>query len=102
MYFGSPDQKLDVTTVPDTAAFTAAVAADPNPTPKLLRIAGDSFDANGLAALTTRLSGKTYTPMWTGSIGFLQILIIILKFMIGGVETKIIPPWQGMQYLENS
>ena len=45
MHFGSSDQKLDVTTIPDTAAYTAAVAADPNPTPKLLRIAGDTFTA---------------------------------------------------------
>lgn len=101
MYFGSADQKLDVTTVPDTAAYTAAVAADPNPTPKILRIAGDSFTAHGLAALVTRLRGETYTPMWTGSVGFLRMFISILKLVIGGVETKPMPPWQGMQYLEN-
>ncbi|KAH9204810.1 hypothetical protein DL95DRAFT_494527 [Leptodontidium sp. 2 PMI_412] len=101
MYFGSADQKLDVTTVPDTAAYTAAVAADPNPTPKILRIAGDSFTAHALAALVTRLRGETYAPMWTGSVGFLRMFISIVKLVIGGVETKPMPPWQGMQYLEN-
>lgn len=101
MYFGSPDQKLDATTVPDVAAFTAAVAADLNPTPKILRIAGDSFSANDLSALVTRMRGREYKPMWTGSVGFLRMFIAILKKVIGGVEDKLMPVWQGMQYLEN-
>ena len=101
MHFGSADQKLDVTTVPDVAAYTAAVAADPNPTPKILRIAGDSFSANDLAALVTRMRSQKYTPMWTGSVGFLRMMISIMKMFIGGVEDKLMPPWQGMQYLEN-
>lgn len=101
MHFGSADQKLDFTTVPDTAAYTAAVAADPNTTPNLLRIAGDSFSAAELAATVTRARGQKYTTMWTGSVGFLRMFASILKFIIGGVETKLLPPWQGMQYLEN-
>ncbi|EKD20789.1 uncharacterized protein L3040_004688 [Drepanopeziza brunnea f. sp. 'multigermtubi'] len=101
LYFGSADQLLDVTTVPDTAAYTAAVAADPNPTPKFLRIAGDSFSAKSLAETVSKLRGETYTPMWTGSVGVLQILSAILKFFIGGEEDKLMPAWQGMQYLEN-
>jgi uncharacterized protein YbjT (DUF2867 family) len=101
MYFGSPDQKLDFTTVPDIAKYTAAVAADPNPTPKVLRIAGETLNAKDLAAITTRLRGQKYTPMWMGSVGFIRIVIPILKFLIGGVETKVFPAWQAMQYLEN-
>ncbi|KAH8599084.1 hypothetical protein B0O99DRAFT_612983 [Bisporella sp. PMI_857] len=101
MYFGSADQKLDVTTVPDVANYTAAVAADPNPTPKVLRIAGDSFNARDLAALITRMRGQNYSPMWMGSVGFLRMMISILKIFVGGVEDKIMPSWQGMQYLEN-
>jgi uncharacterized protein YbjT (DUF2867 family) len=101
MHFGSADQKLDVTTVPDVAAYTAAVAADPNPTPQFLRIAGDSFSATDLAATVTKLRGQEYTTMWTGSVWFLQLLASILKLIIGGVDDKLMPPWQGMQYLEN-
>ena len=101
MHFGSVDQKLDVTTVPDVAAFTAAVAADPRPTPKFLRIAGDSFSAKGLAVIVTRLRGREYKPIWMGSVGFLRMLISIMKMFIGGVEDKPMPAWQGMQYLEN-
>jgi len=101
MHFGSPDQKLDFTLIPDVAAYTALVAADPNPTPKILRIAGDTFTMRELAEIVTRVRGKKYTTMWTGSVGFLRIMISIMKFLIGGVEDKIFPPWQGMQYLEN-
>ncbi|KAG4028809.1 hypothetical protein MFRU_019g00970 [Monilinia fructicola] len=101
MHFGSADQKLDYTTIPDTAAYTAAVAADSNPTPKFLRIAGSSVNAKDLAAIATKVRGKQYTPMWTGSVGFLQVIISILKFVIGGEKDKVFPPWQGMQYLEN-
>ncbi|KAL5324804.1 hypothetical protein ACEPPN_005922 [Leptodophora sp. 'Broadleaf-Isolate-01'] len=101
MHFGSAAQKLDFTTVPETAAYTAAVAADPNPTPKFLRIAGDSVSANDLADVVTRLRGEKYTPMWTGSVGFLRFMITIMKFFIGGTEDKVMTPWQGMQYLEN-
>jgi len=101
MYFGSPDQKLDVTTMPDIAAYVAAVAADPNPTPNFLRIAGDSFTAKELAATVTRVRGQKYTPMWMGSVGFLRIVIWVLKLIIGGMDDQVLPIWQGMQYLEN-
>jgi uncharacterized protein YbjT (DUF2867 family) len=101
MHFGSAEQKYDVTIVPDVAAYTAAVAADPNPTPKFLRIAGDSFSPKDLAAIVTRIRGQRYTTMWTGSVGFLRIMISILKVFIRGEEDKLLPPWQGMQYLEN-
>ncbi|TGO56625.1 hypothetical protein BCON_0075g00150 [Botryotinia convoluta] len=100
-YFGSVDQKLDYTMIPDVAAYTAAVAADPNPTPKFLRIAGSSVNANDLAAVVTNVRGEEYKPMWTGSVGFLRVFISILKFVIGGEETQVFPPWQGMQYVEN-
>jgi uncharacterized protein YbjT (DUF2867 family) len=101
IHFGSADQKLDFTTVSEVAAYTAAVAADPNTTPTILRIAGDSFSATDLAAIVTRVRGPKYTPMWVGSVGFLRLLISILKTVIGGVDDKLLPPWQGMQYLEN-
>jgi nucleoside-diphosphate-sugar epimerase len=101
MYFGSVDQKLDFTTVPDTAAFTAAVAADSNPTPKILRIAGDSFNSKDLAAVVSKVHNKEYKTMWIGSVGFLRTMIPILRFLIGGADTKLLPPWQGIQYLEN-
>jgi uncharacterized protein YbjT (DUF2867 family) len=100
-HFGSVDQKMDVTTVPDVAAYTAAVAADPNPKPKFLRIAGDTFTAKELAVVMTKFRGEQFTTQWVGSVGFLSILISFLKMLIGGVEDKLFPPWQGMQYMLN-
>jgi uncharacterized protein YbjT (DUF2867 family) len=100
-HFGSADQKLDLTTIPDVARYTAAVAADPRPTPKFLRIAGETLDAKELAAIVSRLHDRKYTTMWIGGVWFLQGLIAILKRAIGGEEDKLMPPWQGMQYLEN-
>ncbi|KAE9376383.1 NAD(P)-binding protein [Stipitochalara longipes BDJ] len=101
MYFGSVDQVLDLTTMVDTAAYTAAVAADPNPTPKFLRIAGDKFSSKELAATVSKVRGREYTPMWMGSVGFLRVITKLMKFVIGGEKTKLLPPWQGLQYLEN-
>ncbi|TEY85107.1 hypothetical protein BOTCAL_0017g00200 [Botryotinia calthae] len=101
IYFGNVDQKQDYTMIPDVAAYTAAVAADPNPTPKFLRIAGSSFNAKELAAIVTKVRGEQYKPMWIGSVGFLRGIISVLKFVIGGEDTKIMPPWQGIQYMEN-
>lgn len=101
IYFGSIDQVLDLTTMADTAAYTAAVAVDPNPTPKFLRIAGDKFTSKDLAVTVSKVRGREYKPMWMGSVGFLRVMTIITKFVIGGENTKLLPPWQGLQYPEN-
>lgn len=100
VHFGDVNQKLDVTTVPDVAAYTAEVAADPNPTPKFLRIAGDTFNANDLTVILQKVRGKPYTTQWFGSAGFLKGFSGFLRYVLGG-EDKVFPPWQGMQYIEN-
>ncbi|KAN0110970.1 NAD(P)-binding protein [Hyaloscypha variabilis] len=101
IYFGSVDQVLDLTTMVDTAAYTAAVATDPHPTPKFLRIAGDKFGSKDLAVTVSKVRGREYTPMWMGNVAFLKVMIKLMKFVIGGEKTKLLPPWQGLQYLEN-
>ena len=60
---------LSSTQAPSRLAY-AIIDVDPNPTPDFLRIAGDSFSANNLAAIVTRVRGEEYTSMWTGSVGF--------------------------------
>ncbi|KAH7033550.1 NmrA family protein [Microdochium trichocladiopsis] len=107
MYAGSPDQKCDYTTMADTAAFTAAVAADPAPTmPKILRIAGDVVSARELAAAATRADAgngddaRPFRASWIGSVWFLELVIPVLRFFMGG-EDQQMPPWQGLQYLVN-
>lgn len=100
LYWGSDSQKLDFTTVADTAAYTAAVAADPNPTPRFLRIAGDSFSARELAEMVGRVHGSTYSTLWVGTTGFLEGASgFMRRFSIGGSEQDVFPAWQGSKSL---
>ncbi|KAH9225130.1 hypothetical protein K456DRAFT_1852869 [Colletotrichum gloeosporioides 23] len=98
-YVGRADQKLDFTTMANTAAFTAAVAIDPNPTPKFLRIASDVVSANDLAKVVTDVEGVRYSVSSMGSLWFLETIIAIMKRLGGSDQTM--PIWQGMQYMAN-
>ncbi|KAI3398387.1 hypothetical protein diail_9479 [Diaporthe ilicicola] len=100
LYWGSDAQPLNFTTVADTGAYTAAVAADPNPTPRFLRIAGDTFSAKELAEIVSRVRGASYSTLWVGSVGFLEGASgFMRRFSIGGGEQDVFPAWQGMQYM---
>ncbi|KUI59085.1 hypothetical protein VP1G_06351 [Cytospora mali] len=102
LYWNSDEQKLDFTTIADTAAYTAAVAADANPTPRFLRIAGDVVSAKDLAATVSRVRGTPYSTLWVGSAGFLEgTSKFMRRFSIGGSEQDVFPAWQGMQYMTN-
>lgn len=100
MHFGNADQELDVTTIPNTAAYTACVALDPRPTPKFLRIAGDTFTPKTLASTMTKVSGQEFSTLWMGPVGLLRGIITVLRYVMGG-EEQVFPIWQGMQYMEN-
>lgn len=99
MYVGSADQKLDFTTMADTAAYTAAVAIDPNPTPKFLRIAGDTFSAQDLANVVSELEGSPYSVSSIGGLWLFETMISVMK-LFGGSD-QVMPAWQGMQYMAN-
>lgn len=100
LYWGSDAQKLNFTTIADTAAYTAAVAADPNPTPRFLRIAGDTFSARELAEIVSRVRGVTYSTLWVGSAGFLEGAAgFMRRFSIGGGEKDVFPAWQGSKLI---
>lgn len=100
LYWGSDAQKLNFTTIADTAAYTAAVAADPNPTPRFLRIAGDTFSARELAEIVSRVRGVTYSTLWVGSAGFLEgASSFMRRFSIGGGEKDVFPAWQGSKLI---
>lgn len=102
MYWNHKDQLLDFTTYADTAAYTAAVAADPKPTPKYLRIAGEEVTAQGLADIASRAKGGNYQPMWVGSAGFIESMAGWMRWLgVGGKESDVFPAWQGMQYIVN-
>ncbi|MEV4374717.1 NmrA family NAD(P)-binding protein [Nonomuraea sp. NPDC049637] len=57
-HWGDPDQPLDLTSVPDTAAYTAAVALDPAAT-GTLRFAGEVMSMRQFHDAVQRGSGRT-------------------------------------------
>lgn len=102
LYWNREDQPLDFTTYADTAAYTAAVAADPEPTPKYLRIAGEVVTPAELAAIVSRVKGEEHKTMWVGSVGFLEGMAGWMRWMgVGGKEADVFPAWQGLQYTAN-
>lgn len=98
-YIGSTTQLLDFTTMADTAAYTAALAADPKPAPNFLRIASDVVNVKNIAEAQTNVEGARYKASWMGSIGSAEFMIRVLR-LFGG-ENETFPAWQGMQYMAN-
>ena len=99
LYWGNADQRMDFTTMDDTAAFTASAALDPS-TPRFLRIAGDQLSARDLTELVSEVTGKKFRLLCAGGLGMLTILIKIARTVAPG-ESQLYPAWQGMQYMRN-
>jgi len=99
LYWGNADQRMDFTTMDDTAAFTARAALDPS-TPRFLRIAGDQLSARELAAIMCEVTGETFRLFRAGSLGMLGVLIKIARAIASG-KKELYPVWQGMQYMRN-
>jgi NAD(P)-dependent dehydrogenase (short-subunit alcohol dehydrogenase family) len=98
-YIGQESQLLDFTSMGDTAAYTAAVAADPKPTPNFLRIASATVSARDIANAESNVEGAQYKPGWMGPVWFIEIVIRVMR-LFGG-EKEVFPIWQGMQYMTN-
>jgi nucleoside-diphosphate-sugar epimerase len=99
LYWGNPDQRMDFTTMDDTAAFTARAALDPS-TPRFLRIAGDQLSARDLTALVSEVTGEKFKLFRAGSLGLLSALIGVAR-TVAPAEKGLFPAWQGMQYMRN-
>jgi hypothetical protein len=99
LYWGNADQRMDFTTIDDTAGFTASAALDPS-TPRFLRIAGDELSARELTAVAREVMGKDFRLFRAGSLGTLGALIKVARAVAPGKE-KLYPAWQGMQYMRN-
>ena len=99
LYWGNPDQRMDFTTMDDTAAFTANAALDPS-APRFLRVAGDQLSARELAAVLSEVAGKRFRLFRAGSLGMLRRIINIAQRLQPG-QNDLYPAWQGMQYMHN-
>jgi uncharacterized protein YbjT (DUF2867 family) len=99
VYWEDADQRLDFTTMDDSAEFTAAAALDTS-TPRILRIAGDQISAREMAAAVSDVTGENFRLFRAGGLGRLSILIKIARAVL--FKSKALyPPWQGMQYFHN-
>jgi len=99
LYWANADQRMDFTTMDDTAAFTASAALDPS-TPRFLRIAGDQLSARELAAVASEVTGQKFRLFRAGGLGTLGMLIRVVR-RFAPAEKELFPAWQGMQYMRN-
>jgi nucleoside-diphosphate-sugar epimerase len=99
LYWGNADQRMDFTTMDDTAVFTANAALD-SFTPRFLRIAGDQLSARELAAVASEVTGERYRLLRAGGLGMLGVLIKVGR-TIAPAGQQLYPAWQGMQYMRN-
>ena len=99
LYWGDADQRMEFTTMDDTAAFTARAALDPS-APRFLRIAGDQLSARELTAVVSEVTGQEFRMFRAGGLGMLSILIKVTR-TVAPREEELYPAWQGMQYMRN-
>jgi len=99
-YWENADQRLDFTTMDNTAAFTAAAALDPS-APRVLRIAGDQKSARELATVAEEVTKSKFALVRSGSLDDLAALIQRFRAADPESEKAVFPSWQGMQYMHN-
>ena len=93
LYWGDADQRMDFTTMDDTAAFTAGAALDPS-TPRFLRISGNQLSARELTAVVSEVTEKKFRLFRAGGLGMLGTLIKVARMLAPG-EKELYPAWQG-------
>lgn len=99
LYWGKPTIKMDFTTTYNVAEYTANVALDTN-TPRYLKIAGDIVTAAEVKDIVTQITCKKISFLRPGSIGLLNSVIKMTKFLTKQ-NNELYPPWQGMQYMRD-
>jgi hypothetical protein len=99
LYWGDADQRLDFTTMDDTAAFTAAAALDAK-TPRFLRVAGDQQAARGLVRIASEVTGRDFALLRGGSLARLDRVTKLLR-TVYPAKNQVFSPWQGLQYLRD-
>jgi NAD(P)-dependent dehydrogenase (short-subunit alcohol dehydrogenase family) len=99
LYWGNADLRMDMTTVADTAAYTAAAALDAS-TPRYLRIAGIQESPRTLAGIMRVVTGQEHRLFRAGGVGLLSFIISIARTVAPG-KKELYPAWQGMQYMRD-
>ena len=99
LYWGDADQRMDFTTMEDTAWFSARVALDDD-APRFLRIAGDSASARELSEIAAEVAGEPFRLTRAGPIVVLSGMINAMRLAMPAKD-ETYPPWQGMQYMRD-
>ena len=97
--WGDPNHRMYLTTMDNTAEYTASAALDPA-APRYLRIAGDLKSATEMKAVMTEITGQPYSIFRPGGKGLLSFIIKVARF-IAPSPGELYPAWQGMQYMRN-
>jgi uncharacterized protein YbjT (DUF2867 family) len=96
-FWGNGDQKMDFTTIDNTAEFTAAVACD-NDSPRWLTVAGDVASMHDLVGIASEVTGNVFKTFRPGGLAAFRAVIKVTRLLAPGKEEPF-PAWQGMQYL---
>jgi uncharacterized protein YbjT (DUF2867 family) len=99
-YWENPDWKVDVTSMDNTAAFTANAALDES-APRKLLIAGFQISAKELQALASEVFGTPFTLTNLGTIADLGANNKKERAAHPEGEKEVYASWQGTQYLHS-
>ena len=100
LYWSDRGQILDFTSRNDVAAYTAQVAIDENPVPRILRVSGASVTVEDIAATMAEITGRPYRTLRVGGLGLLGVMIRATR-LIALQRDAVFPAWQGMQYMRD-
>jgi uncharacterized protein YbjT (DUF2867 family) len=96
-FWGNADQKMDFTTMDNTAQFTAFATLDDN-SPRWLTIAGDVASMRDIQRIASEVTGEKFKLLRPGGLGAFRVVITVTKALSPG-KSEPFPAWQGMQYL---
>lgn len=99
-YWENPDWKIDITSMDNTAAFTANAALDES-APRKLLIAGFQISAKELQVLASEVFGTPFTLTNLGSVADLAANNKKERADHPEGEKEVYASWQGTQYLHS-
>jgi uncharacterized protein YbjT (DUF2867 family) len=97
--WGNVDQKMDFTSIDNTAEFTAEAALDDS-SPRWLAIAGEEASMRNIADVAESVYGERFRILRPGGLAAFQFMIKVTKAFAPGKD-EIYPAWQGMQYMHD-
>lgn len=98
-FWGDADQKMDFTSIDNTAEVTALTALD-DTSPRWVRIAGEEASMIDLRMIASHVFGEKFKMLRPGGLKAFNIVINVTRTIVPGRKEPF-PAWQGMQYLHD-